>query len=120
MDCASEIPCASALSESLEPSVATSRFLYMSSPRGVGVRRQAVFQNDTVRARMKRLVERLALLFVAGWASLAGAHAVLDQSIPAARSTVRVSPKEITLTFSQRLEPAFSSVRVLDADGKQV
>ena len=33
---------------------------------------------------------------------------------------MRVSPKEVTLTFTERLEPAFSSVRVLDAKGNEV
>jgi copper resistance protein C len=69
---------------------------------------------------MRRL-ERFALVWLAVWPlAPAGAHAVLDASVPAARSTVRVSPKEITLTFTERLEPAFSSIRVLDAKGRQV
>ena len=71
--------------------------------------------------KLKRLLQRSAILLLAAWsASPAGAHAVLDQSVPAARSAVRVSPKEVTLKFTQRLEPAFSQVRVLDANGKQV
>ena len=69
---------------------------------------------------MRRL-ERFSLLLLAVWlVAPAGAHAVLDHSVPAARSTVRVAPNEITLTFTERLEPAFSSVRVLDAKGRQV
>jgi len=69
---------------------------------------------------MKRL-ERFALLLLAVWPlAPAGAHAVLDTSVPAARSTVRVSPQEITLRFTERLEPAFSSIRVLDANGNEV
>ena len=70
---------------------------------------------------MKRLLQPFALLLLAAWsASPAGAHAVLDQSVPAARSTVHASPKEVTLKFTQRLEPAFSRVHVLDGKGKQV
>ncbi len=53
-------------------------------------------------------------------ASPAGAHAVLDYAVPAARSTLRAAPKEITLKFSQRLEPAFSGIKVFDAAGKEV
>ena len=69
---------------------------------------------------MRRL-ERFALVLLAVWPlAPAAAHAVLDTSVPAARSAVRVSPKEITLTFTERLEPAFSSIRVVDAKGKQV
>jgi methionine-rich copper-binding protein CopC len=71
-------------------------------------------------AAMRRL-ERFVLLLVAVWPpGPAGAHAVLDTSVPAARSTLRVSPKEVTLKFTERLEPAFSSIRVLDAKGQQV
>ena len=33
---------------------------------------------------------------------------------------MRVSPQEVTLKFTQRLEPAFSRVRVFDAKGRQV
>jgi methionine-rich copper-binding protein CopC len=70
---------------------------------------------------MKWLLQRFALLLLAAWpASPAGAHAVLDYAVPAARSTVRASPKELVLKFSQRLEPSFSSIKVLDAGGKQV
>jgi len=71
-------------------------------------------------AAMRRL-EGFALLLVAVWlVAPAGAHAVLDHSIPAARSTLRAPPKEITLAFTERLEPTFSTVRVVDAKGKQV
>jgi methionine-rich copper-binding protein CopC len=69
---------------------------------------------------MRRL-EPFALALLAVWPlAPAGAHAILDASVPAARSTVRVAPKEIALTFTERLEPAFSSIRVLDAQGRQV
>ena len=70
---------------------------------------------------MRRFPQRFALLLlVASSAPQATAHAVLDQSIPAARSTVHASPKEITLQFTQRLEPAFSGVQVFDSKGRRV
>jgi methionine-rich copper-binding protein CopC len=50
----------------------------------------------------------------------AGAHAYLARAQPVAGSVVRESPRELTLWFTQRIEPAFSEVRVLDAAGKQV
>jgi hypothetical protein len=53
-------------------------------------------------------------------APLAGAHAVLDRALPVVGSTVRESPRELTLWFTQRLEPAFSKVRVMDRNGKRV
>jgi len=48
------------------------------------------------------------------------AHAFLDHAQPAVGSTVHGQPAEVKLWFTQRLEPAFSRVRVLDADGRQV
>jgi copper resistance protein C len=48
------------------------------------------------------------------------AHAFLDHAAPAVGSTVRGSPAEVRLWFTQELEPAFSTVRVLDGNGRQV
>jgi copper resistance protein C len=70
---------------------------------------------------MKRSLQGFALLLVAASSTTtASAHAVLDGTVPAARSTVHGSPKDVALKFTQRLEPAFSSVAVFDADGRQV
>ncbi|HEY2970723.1 MAG TPA: copper resistance CopC family protein [Casimicrobiaceae bacterium] len=52
--------------------------------------------------------------------SLAGAHAFLDHATPAVGSAVHGAPAQVRLWFTQQLEPAFSSVRVLDRSGKQV
>jgi methionine-rich copper-binding protein CopC len=49
-----------------------------------------------------------------------GAHAYLDRAQPVAGSVVRESPRELTLWFTQRIEPAFSDARLLDAAGKKV
>jgi len=67
---------------------------------------------------------------VAGWivvlvgcalvASLAGAHAVLQRSEPRADSSLKRPPEEVRLYFSERLEPAYSTLRVLDAREGQV
>ena len=48
------------------------------------------------------------------------AHAHLDRAVPAVDSTVRESPRELKLWFTQRLEPAFCTVRVTDSQGKRV
>jgi copper resistance protein C len=71
--------------------------------------------------KMKRWLSTLlafasAMMFV----SLAGAHAFLDHATPAVGSAVRASPAQVKLWFTQKLEPAFSSVRVLDRSGRQV
>ena len=59
----------------------------------------------------------LALLFAAPPAL---AHAVLERAAPAVGSTVRAAPSEITLRFSERIEPAFSTVQVTGPDGERV
>jgi copper resistance protein C len=68
---------------------------------------------------MKRAVLAAAALaaFAAG---AAFAHAFLDRALPAVGSTVHGPPAEVRLWFTQRLEPAFSTVRVLDRSGRQV
>jgi copper resistance protein C len=48
------------------------------------------------------------------------AHAFLDRAVPAVGSKVHGQPTEVRLRFSQPLEPAFSTIKVLDAAGKQV
>lgn len=70
---------------------------------------------------MIRWLARLVPAVVMGCvASLALAHAQLERAVPAAGSAVRESPSRLTLWFSQRLEPAFSEIRVLNADGAKV
>jgi methionine-rich copper-binding protein CopC len=50
----------------------------------------------------------------------AHAHAVLDHANPRVGSTVRTAPHEVTLSFSQKLEPSFSSAQVTDGAGARV
>jgi methionine-rich copper-binding protein CopC len=50
----------------------------------------------------------------------AWSHAFLDHAAPAVGSTVHGSPTEVRLWFTQALEPAFSTLRVVDASGRQV
>ena len=61
-----------------------------------------------------------ALLVVALGAPAAYAHAHLDHAVPAAGSTVDTPPHDVSLTFTQNLEPAFSTVTVTDASGANV
>lgn len=65
-------------------------------------------------------VRAVACLWLWLCASAAFAHAFLDHALPAVGSTVHEPPREVRLVFTERLEPAFSTVRVLDHDGKQV
>ena len=47
----------------------------------------------------------------------AQAHSGLARSSPAAGSTVKEAPKEVVLSFTEKLEPKFSSIEVHDATG---
>ena len=63
----------------------------------------------------------LALLLAAGLAAgQAWAHSGLRRSEPPAESKLRRPPAEVKLTFSEPLEPAYSSVKVTDAGGAEV
>jgi copper resistance protein C len=50
----------------------------------------------------------------------AEAHAFLDHAEPRVGSTVPTAPRELSLTYTQNLEPAFSTVEVTDASGTRV
>jgi methionine-rich copper-binding protein CopC len=61
----------------------------------------------------------LAPLLVVG-AARALAHAFLDRASPPVGGTVRTAPREVVLSFTERLEPAFSRVSVENASGARV
>lgn len=69
---------------------------------------------------MRDLVRALALFTSLSVPAGALAHAFLDRAVPAVGSKVHGQPAEVRLQFSQPLEPAFSTIRVVDAGGKQV
>ena len=62
------------------------------------------------------------LLFAAvlGASPLAAAHAFLDHASPAVGSQIRGAPAAVTLWFTQELEPALSTVKVIDTAGREV
>jgi methionine-rich copper-binding protein CopC len=53
-------------------------------------------------------------------AAKARAHAFLDHATPLVGSTVAAAPREVSLSFTQNLEPAFSRVDVTDSSGARV
>jgi methionine-rich copper-binding protein CopC len=59
----------------------------------------------------------LVLLFATGEAT---AHAMLDHAEPRVGNKVAAPPREVTLWFTQKLEPAFSSITVTNAAGERV
>jgi methionine-rich copper-binding protein CopC len=72
---------------------------------------------------MKALYNTIAatvIVAAALTAPLAQAHATLKSSNPAASATVDAAPKEIALTFNEKVEQAFSTITVADGAGKEV
>ena len=53
-------------------------------------------------------------------APAARAHAFLDHATPSVGSTVQRAPAVVRLWFSQELEPAFSTIEVVDQSGRRV
>lgn len=48
------------------------------------------------------------------------AHAMLDRAVPRVGGIVKVAPARVELWFTEPLEPAFSTLRVVDAHAHQV
>jgi len=51
---------------------------------------------------------------------VASAHAHLDHASPPVGATVSTAPHDLTIWFTQNLEPAFSTVAVTDSAGARV
>ena len=62
----------------------------------------------------------ISLLLAALSNAAAHAHAFLDHASPLVGSTVASAPREVSLTFTQNLEAAFSSVQVTGPNGAGV
>ncbi len=60
----------------------------------------------------------LALTLAVGGKALAHAH--LTRAVPEAGSSSKTPPHAVTLTFTQKLEGAFSTIEVVDASGARV
>jgi methionine-rich copper-binding protein CopC len=63
------------------------------------------------------LIIPLLLVLATGEAS---AHALLDHAEPRVGNAVATAPREVTLWFTQKLEPAFSSITVTNSAGQRV
>jgi methionine-rich copper-binding protein CopC len=62
----------------------------------------------------------VSLLLAALTTGTARAHAFLDHSSPLVGSTVPSAPRQLTMWFTQNLEPAFSTVEVTGPNGARV
>lgn len=72
----------------------------------------------TVRLNLGRVVVGLVALIAVLWpATGAAAHALRISSDPDDGSTLKVSPAEVSVTFSEEPDPALSALKVLDSSG---
>lgn len=67
--------------------------------------------------RRHAVIAAAILAFGVGLVESAQAHALLRHAEPAVGSTVAGAPKELALTFSEAVEPAFCTVTVTNAAG---
>jgi copper resistance protein C len=63
---------------------------------------------------------RIAPLLLVLATGVAQAHAFLDHAEPRVGNKVASAPREVTLWFTQKLEPGFSTVTVTNASGQRV
>jgi len=68
----------------------------------------------------RTLLLLLALASAMAFVAPVYAHAFLDHATPTVGSKVHGSPAQVKLWFTQELEPAFSTVQVVDGSGKRV
>jgi copper resistance protein C len=68
---------------------------------------------------MKRIILTLGVIVLVGSGRLE-AHAFLKRAEPAVGSTAQTSPNEVRIWFTENIEPAFSTIQVFDASGKEV
>ena len=69
---------------------------------------------------MRNSAIRMLFMAVVGLSTAAEAHAMLDHASPAVGSTVAASPGQVTLYFTEQLEPKFSGAEVHSAGGGRV
>jgi copper resistance protein C len=68
--------------------------------------------------RIRTLVLATALLF--STVAAVHAHALLKAATPPVGSTIKTVPPDVTIVFSEAVEPKFSSIEVHDAAGARV
>ena len=69
---------------------------------------------------MRTRIFILSLLLLGLGGGGAHAHAMLSSASPPVGGSVGAAPRQVTLSFTQGLEPAFSSVQVTDSKGARV
>jgi len=72
------------------------------------------------RTHARRLCGALLVVCCIGASVPAASHALPVRASPGAGATLTASPAKISITFDDLLEPVFSTLRVEDAQGKEV
>ena len=67
---------------------------------------------------MRTRIFVLSLLLLGLGGGGAHAHAMLSSASPPVGGSVGAAPRQVTLSFTQGLEPSFSSVQVTDSKGR--
>jgi copper resistance protein C len=68
---------------------------------------------------MKQWLGLIGLAMLAPY-SPASAHALLERTSPAVGGEIAASPPELSLSFTEAVEPLFSAIEVRDANGAAV
>ncbi len=81
-----------------------------------------LYQSDEIKMTIQRttIIGVVSLVLALSGVTAACAHAQLTGAAPPAGGDVSAAPDEISVTFSERREPAFSTVLVRDSVGKRV
>jgi copper transport protein len=66
------------------------------------------------------LAAALALALLGALAPAAGAHALLQRSVPERGAQLATAPDQVEMDFSEGVEIAFGAIKVYDATGRQV
>lgn len=69
---------------------------------------------------MNRMIKIIVVMSVALFPASVLAHAMLDRASPKVGSSSPIVPREVVLWFTEKLEPAFSTIEVRSADGSVV
>ncbi|WP_099063035.1 copper homeostasis periplasmic binding protein CopC [Serratia sp. BW106] len=70
--------------------------------------------------RLKKAIVATAVLAVLVVSQQAFAHAHLASATPADKAAINESPKMLTLSFTEGVEPKFSGVMLMGADGSMI
>lgn len=67
-----------------------------------------------------KTLRTLCMVAAAAFSSAAMAHAVIKQSVPAQGAKLAVAPKEVVITFNEKVEKMFSSATLKTAGGATI